>query len=326
MLLLCDLFAVPTIPLGITDENTAASSTQSCSLDKTFDGHAGGGFMDRIRDILLYVVAAFAMLSFACAVYQAMNEKHWSAGILGGIAVACTFLVFFPRLEMFKAFGVEARLSQTLDRAQEILQELQRLSVITARTSYMTMAWGNRMGAPAARDKQAILDEVDRQLADLNVSRDERSALQRPYVKLIGFDFYRLFVGLLDRYGNWKADDLVRQLNANHTEQAVLARERFTKEQSDWRAKALGNDVYAKLATYKFEEEMSRAAPDGWLDDKERKAAETLRAHMVRMFDECEKKGGYTIEAAEFYDRYHDLGGYDKKIKELFGVNPSDVR
>jgi len=66
--------------------------------------------MDRIRDILLYVVAAFAMLSFACAVYQAMNEKNGSAAALGGIAVAATLLVFFPRLEVFKAFGVEARL------------------------------------------------------------------------------------------------------------------------------------------------------------------------------------------------------------------------
>jgi hypothetical protein len=98
--------------------------------------------MDRIRDILLYVAAAFAMLSFACAIYQGMNEKNGSAAVLGGIAVASTLLVFFPRLEVFKAFGVEARLSQTLDRAQEILQELQRLSIISARTSYMTMAWG----------------------------------------------------------------------------------------------------------------------------------------------------------------------------------------
>jgi hypothetical protein len=41
-------------------------------------GNRGLG-MDRIRDILLYVAAAFAMLSFACAVYQAMNEKLQSA-------------------------------------------------------------------------------------------------------------------------------------------------------------------------------------------------------------------------------------------------------
>ena len=68
-----------------------------------------GAQMDRVRDILLYVVAAFAMFSFACSVYQAMNERNTSAGILAAIAVAGTLLVFFPRLELFKAFGIEAR-------------------------------------------------------------------------------------------------------------------------------------------------------------------------------------------------------------------------
>jgi hypothetical protein len=282
--------------------------------------------MDRIRDILLYMVAAFAMLSFACAVYQAMNEKHGSAGILGALAVACTFLVFFPRLEVFKAFGVEARLSQTLDRAQEILQELQRLSIISARTSYMTVSWGNRMGTPAAKEKQAVLDEVDSQLAALKVSREERTALQRPYVQLIGFDFYLLFTRLFDRYGAWKQGELLRQLSANHNEQTAQAREVFAKGLNEWRRRAIGNDVYGRLTTYKFEEEMQRAAPDDWLDERERKAAASLRAQMVRMFADCEKKGGYTAEAAEFYDRYHDLSGYDRKINEVFGVNPSEIK
>ena len=47
---------------------------------------------------------------------------------------------------------------------------------------------------------------------------------------------------------------------------------------------------------------------------------------MVRMFEDCERKGGFTDEAANFYDRYNDLGGYDEKKKELFGVSPSEVK
>jgi hypothetical protein len=182
------------------------------------------------------------------------------------------------------------------------------------------------MGTPAAKDKQAVLDEVDRQLADLNVSSEERAALQRPYVQLIGFDFYLLFTRLLDRYGSWKSDELVRQLNADHNEQTTQAREVFAKAFNEWRRRALGNDVYERLTTYNFEDEVQRAAPDDWLDERERKAAGSLRAQMARMFADCEKKGGYTAEAAEFYDRYHDLSGYDRKIKELFGVNPSEIK
>ena len=282
--------------------------------------------MDRIRDILLYVAAAFAMLSFACAVYQAMNEKLQSAGVLAGIAVACTLLVFFPRLEMLKAFGIEARLSQTLDRAEEILRKLQRLSVISARTSYMVMAWGNRMGSPSAKNKQAVLDEVDRQLAELNVDARERAEVKRPYVQLIGFDFLYLFTRMFDRYANWKRDELTRQLIANQNEQTKRAVEEFSANISEWRTAAIGGDVLSRLDGYKFADEMQRAMPTAWLDDRERRAAESLRAQMVRMFEDCERNGGFTDEAANFYDRYNDLGGYDEKIKELFGVSPSEVK
>ena len=286
----------------------------------------GRKFMDRIREILLYVAAAFAMLSFACAVYQAMNKEPASAGILAAIAIVCTLLVFFPQLEMIKAFGIEARLSKTLDRAEEILGKLQRLSTISARTSYMAMAWGNRMGSPSAKDKQAVLDEVDQQLADLKVSTEERDALKRPYVQLIGFDFFMLFTRVFDRYASWKNDELLRQLNANHNEETKKAFESFSQKRDEWRRTALGDGLFGRLTSYKFAEEIQRVMPTGWLDERERKAAESFSTQMVRMFEECKKKGGYTLEAADFYDRYHDLGGYDAKIKDLFGVDPSELK
>lgn len=96
---------------------------------------------------------------------------------------------------------------------------MRRLSEINARASYMTMAWGNRMGAPSAKEKQAILDEVDAQLTDLNVTPEERKAITRPYTQMIAWDFYLLFTQIFNRYLNWKNADLVRRLNANQTEE-----------------------------------------------------------------------------------------------------------
>jgi hypothetical protein len=221
---------------------------------------------------------------------------------------------------------LKAVLNKTLDRAEEIIGRLQRLSAISARTSYMTIAWGNRMGAPSAKEKQAVLDEVDNQLAELKVSTEEREQITRPYVQLIGHDFYSLYTGMLDRYLNWKHDDLMRQLQAKPSDGAREAVRSLSNKQSEWRTNALGNNAFTRLGTYKFAEELQRATPATWLDDTERKPVEQLSARLVRLFDDCKKKGGYTTEAAEFYDLYHDLGGHDKLIKELFGVNPSEVR
>ena len=68
--------------------------------------------------------------------------------------------------------------------------------------------------------------------------------------------------------------------------------------------------------------------PTGLLNDTENRAAANLKDQLVRMFDECERKGGYTPEAAEFHDRYMKGGdaGIDAKTKEIFGVNPSETR
>jgi hypothetical protein len=282
--------------------------------------------MERVRDIFLYFVAALAMFALLCAVYQAMNDKKGSALTLGTIFLVSALIVFIPKLDVLEAWGVKAVLNKTLDRAEEIIGRLQRLSVISARTSYMIMAWGNRMATPSAKEKQAVLDDVDKQLADLNVTPQQRAEITRPYIQLIGFDFYLFFTRMFDRYLSWKNTEMVRQLNANNTEETRASFERYQVKQAEWRKKALGDNVFERLNSYKFADELQRVMPTDWLDERERKSAESLRVQLVKMFEECERKGGYTAEAADFYDRYHDLRGYDEKIQELFGVNPSELR
>jgi restriction endonuclease Mrr len=55
------------------------------------------------------------------------------------------------------------------------------------------------MGTPPARDKQAVLDEIDKQLAELKVSPGELANIQRPFVKMVRLDFF-LFQGVLNQY------------------------------------------------------------------------------------------------------------------------------
>lgn len=182
------------------------------------------------------------------------------------------------------------------------------------------------MGAPTAREKQAILDEVAAQLTDLNVTESERKAITRPYTQMIAWDFYLLFMRTFDRYLNWKKDDLVRRQNVNQTEESKKAAQEFPAKQSAWRSLAFADGRFGRLDTFKFAEELRQVMPTALLDKREQRAAEAFAAQLVRMVEECDKKGGYTTEAADFYDHYHDSAGNDEKIKELFGVNPSELR
>jgi hypothetical protein len=57
-----------------------------------------------------------------------MNQRNWSAGALAGLFVVSTLLFYLPQLETLSAFGIEARLRNTLDRAEEIIDRLKKLA------------------------------------------------------------------------------------------------------------------------------------------------------------------------------------------------------
>jgi glycerol-3-phosphate acyltransferase PlsY len=100
--------------------------------------------MDKIRDIFSYFVAALAMFAFLGAVYQAFQNEKGSAVTLGTLFLVGALIVFLPQVEFIKTLGVEAKLRQTVTEAVATLENLKRLSQISAKATYMQMAWGTR--------------------------------------------------------------------------------------------------------------------------------------------------------------------------------------
>ena len=99
--------------------------------------------MDRLKEIFAYFLAAMAMFSLLCAVYQEMNDRLSSAGLLAGIFVATAILLYLPDVETFKGFAIEAKMQiqQKLDRAEEILGKMRQLSIANAKVAYFSLAW-----------------------------------------------------------------------------------------------------------------------------------------------------------------------------------------
>jgi hypothetical protein len=74
--------------------------------------------------------------------------------MLGTLFMVGTLVVFLPQVELIKTLGVEARLRQTVSEALATLANLKRLAEISARASYLTIAWGNRLGTPSAKESR----------------------------------------------------------------------------------------------------------------------------------------------------------------------------
>jgi hypothetical protein len=278
-----------------------------------------GATMDKVRDIFSYFVTAMTMFAFLGAVYQGFNNQKASALTLGTLFLIGGLFVFLPQVEFIKTLGVEARLRATVNEATVILEKIKRLSAIGAEATYMQMAWTNRMGTPSAKQKQAILDEVDQQINDLKVSPEERAKIVRPFVRMIGFDFYMLFTGTIRQYAALKNSALVARASNNHnpenTNAVMLHSDRITA----WSKRTDNENPFERLETYKLPDELESfiPKPGEWFEESEIKIAERFKDEVLKLYQACEAKGGFTPEAADYYDRYAER--QEMHARELFG-------
>lgn len=273
------------------------------------------GDMEKLREIYVFVCFALGVVALILCVFQAWNEKTGSATALGVVFVVCGVFLFLSQIKTFKVWEVQVELRETLDRAEEIIGRVRKLASISARASYLTIAWGNRMGTPPAREKQAILDEIDSQLAELKVSPGELADIQRPFVKMVRLDFFFLFRGVLNQYAmllNTKLTADVREAKDPSAASALVLR--HSELITAWTKRTEKLDPSADLEKELLEDLLNEYMPRSgeWLNDKELAVMQRFKAEIVRMNADCEKKGGYTPEAMTYYDRYSGDHNIDK--------------
>ena len=273
------------------------------------------GDMEKLREIYVFVCFALGVVALILCVFQAWNEKTGSATALGVVFVVCGVFLFLSQIKTFKVWEVQVELRETLDRAEEIIGRVRKLASISARASYLTIAWGNRMGTPPAREKQAILDEIDSQLAELKVSPGELADIQRPFVKMVRLDFFFLFRGVLNQYAmllNTKLTADVREAKDPSAASALVLR--HSELITAWTKRTEKLDPSADLEKESLEDLLNEYMPRSgeWLNDKELAVMQRFKAEIVRMNADCEKKGGYTPEAMTYYDRYSGDHNIDK--------------
>jgi hypothetical protein len=262
--------------------------------------------MDKVRDIFSYFVAAMAMFALLGAVYQAFNNQKGSALTLGTLFLVGTLVVFLPQVEIIKTLGVEAKLRQTVTEAVATLANLKRLAQISARSSYLTIAWGNRLGTPSAKEKQAVLDAIDGQLEDLKITPAERGVIVAPWVRLIKADFFYIFTQTTTKFATIKAADLTDKIHATQSQEAHDASSRHPDLITPWSKRTDEIRLFERIDSESLETLIDDYLPKSgeWLTDKELAAFQRLKAEIVKLNLDCEKKGGFTPEAAEFYDKY----------------------
>lgn len=276
------------------------------------------GFLDRLRDVVLFVAGLLAIGSLILAAYEGFHQRITSAIFLGTLGVACTFMTFMPKIEVFKVWGMEAKLQQTVTEAVATLASLRRLSAISARASYLTIAWSNRMGTPPAKVRQAVLDDIDSQLADLKVTPAEREVIVRPWTQMIRVDFFFAFTRVIREFATLKASDLTAKIHATQSQESHDSSDNHSKLITPWSKQNEDIKPLERLEADSLSKVLDEYMPKkgGWLSDRELATIEIFKMEITRLSSDCDRKGGYTDEAAEYYDKLaqHEAG----RAKELW--------
>ena len=265
-----------------------------------------------------YLLALGAFICFGMALWFFWLESLKTAAALSGLFFLCVVLAYLPQAESVSAFAVNVRLKKNVDLAKEAIEQLRDLAKVNARVGYTTLAWGNRMGAPSAEEKKALLDQVEQQLEVLRVSKAERKEIARPLVRLIGLDLYQSFVHTIDRYVHVRQRDYADQIRQHPDDQALKdAHQKHILAVNEWRAQL--DRPYDDIDGYNLRASLRRALPTLWVSAQDAEAARKLADEIQALYDGCVKQGGYTSEAAKFIDKYGDTKGFNDKLKETFG-------
>src|SRR5713226_6412962 len=232
--------------------------------------------MERMKDLLSFFIAAMAMVALLCAIYEAMNQRNASALTLLPIFLLATLLFYLPRLETLSALGISVKLQSTLDRAEEIIERLKKLAEVNAKVTYMTIAWGNRMGSPKAIDKQRVLDEMYAQLVALNVADAERRQIAKPLVAMIGVDLYNFYSQVMERIVFWKDIAENRAVSANPSPETRAEYQKFGASVAEWRRLNAGKGPGRELDSYDLNAYLVRDTPVEILNDMQKASAETF--------------------------------------------------
>jgi hypothetical protein len=265
----------------------------------------------KVKDVIIgsppYLFALAAAACLCLAIWFSWQDKLKAAALLSGLFLLCVVLAYFPQLDSIKAFSIDVKLRNSLDRADEILAKIRKVSIGSAKSTYMNTAWSGRFGGMSERDKQDLLDAVNEELQSVGITDEERKEIVRPYIEFIGYDLYIIFY------------ESVRGVLWHF--RTIPTESQGTKLISEWEGK-WQTDGLNSVRRYLSDgstltSHMKEQIPQSFLDTGNNEKLTKLAENIGRIFDGCLRRGGHTEESLKFIDVYKQSSGQPHKYYNI---------
>lgn len=147
---------------------------------------------DRGTVVRSFALDVAAVTSFVLTLWLAYSDKASSATVTGLMAVGFTALRYLPLIDTIEAFGMKAKLRQTVNEADGVLDNLRLATATASRLAYFQLGYIGRWGSPTWRNKLDLLEKVDASLVNVGVEPAEAAALREPLMRFAVADIYYL--------------------------------------------------------------------------------------------------------------------------------------
>ncbi|MBU1335428.1 MAG: hypothetical protein KJ944_08160 [Alphaproteobacteria bacterium] len=198
-----------------------------------------------------------AVLSFALTLWLAIEDKASSATVTGLMAVGFAALRHLPLIDTIEAFGLKAKLRQTVSEADDLLTGLRTATSTASKLAYFQLAYIGRMASPTWDYKRDLLGQVDEGLRKTGGTEAEIAPLREPIIRFLLADIYYLLRRIVSHRVNQRQREIRAEQNALFGNRPIPAGDpNYTRLSEELHAmrdmESLGNDLMAnpKLACF----------------------------------------------------------------------------
>lgn len=150
-----------------------------------------------MRNFAFYVSMVFTA---GMPTYLVLVDRPGSAATIGIIGIFLIFAIRIHDIELFKGLGLEIRLKQAIQDANELSKELKRLAIILSSFNKQLIVSDRFLTSPEFTSELKRKEEMDEALRNLGISENEIRESDRIWNLGICMLFCSKLIQHLDKY------------------------------------------------------------------------------------------------------------------------------
>ena len=238
---------------------------------------------------------------------------------MASMFVAMILLTNFDKLEFIKGFGVEAKMRETIIKAEVTMEQFRKLAILISRETFYSVSSIGRWTEPTITHKNNLIKKINEFMAEVDFEVKEINEIRQPYLQMISVDLSQTFNScisyVLHSYSE-KLNQIVVKAQIEASRTGTLPSEEIGSQEKlrDQMTALSGETSKSSRSFAEFQDNCKNIQLDHLVDEKDIMKLRNIYSYISKIWKECETEGFYTPEAEVFVHTYGPYGGSGLKL------------